>query len=355
MHSRNYGCTECYSHRFNCGKKQLGQAKAKHQGQKECKESKKKLDGRDDASEPEWMTEEQEREYETLDLRRVRLDNLKESFQEIYTHLWPESKADVAKIPTHCYGSGFLVSTFVIDQIFAQLDLGQTRRSLPSRLPSQQLPYEPDTAEAEDDPSPQPPEENLVGILGASAFDYSAAYVPDPTSAAFLASNNNNSTNHSYPGTSSMYAGAPDTYLPPGSFYSPQPVPAFGGSSNDQFIMSPAAQDESRVAPFPYIIPGSTNPSNQDSAYETNPSDENESFKAQHHHQQHYHPHNAAPFHDWAALHHAGPSGPEQNPPAGDDIQLDEEGAGDELGSYFTNYFPPDGGRFEGVLDNASR
>ncbi|KAK7914623.1 hypothetical protein PG985_012326 [Apiospora marii] len=342
VHSRKYGCTECYSHRFNCGKKHLVQAKAKHQGQKECKESREKLDDRDDASEPEWMTEEQEREYETLDLRRVRLDNLKESFREIYTHLWPESKADVSTIPTHCYGPGFLVSTFVIDQILEQLNNGQTRRPTLGRLPSQQPPCEQDSPETEDT-SPQPPEENLACILEASGFAYSA-YVPDPTPGAFIASNNNNGSNN-YPGNSSMYTNPPETYLSPGSFYSSQPVPTFGGSSNDQFIMSsPAAQDEPRVPPFSYIIPESTgpsNPSNQDSAYGTNPPDENEGYKTQQ--PQHYHPHNSASFQvtNWAALHHAGPSGPEQNPPAGDDIHLDEEGAGDELGSYFNSYFPP--------------
>lgn len=344
MHSRKYGCTECYSHRFNCGKKQLGQAKAKHQGQKECKESKKKLDDRGGASEPEWMTEEQEREYETLDLRRVRLDNLKESFREIYTHLWPESKADVSSIPTHCYGPGFLVSTYVIDQILEQLNVGHTRRPSSSRLPSQQPPYEQDATENEDDPSPQPPEENLASILGVHGFDYSA-YVPDPTSAAFIASNNNGSN---YPDNASMYTNPPETYMPPESFYSSQHVSTFGGSSNGRFIMSPAAQDEPRVPPFPYSIPGSTGPSNQDSAYGTNPSDENEGFKTQqqHHHKQHYHPHNASSFQvtNWAALHHAGPSGPEQNPPAGDDIHLDEEGAGDELGSYLSYFSTTEGG-----------
>ncbi|KAK8072363.1 hypothetical protein PG996_005711 [Apiospora saccharicola] len=183
---------------------QLGQAKQKHQGAKECKESKKKLDERKESSEPEWMTEAQEREYETLDLRRVRLDNLKESFREIYTHLWPESKADVSTIPTHCYGPGFLVSTFVIDQILEQLHIRQTRRSLSSRLPSQQPPYEQDTAETEDDRSPQPPGENLDGILGANGFDYSV-YVPDPAPTAFISSNNTSSNN--YPdNNSSMFA-----------------------------------------------------------------------------------------------------------------------------------------------------
>ncbi|KAK8122301.1 hypothetical protein PG984_010971 [Apiospora sp. TS-2023a] len=355
VHSRKYGCTECYSHRFNCGKKQLGQAKQKHQGQKECKESKKKLDERKDASEPEWMTEAQEREYETLDLRRVRLDNLKESFREIYTHLWPESKADVSTIPTHCYGPGFLVSTFVIDQILEQLHIGQTRRSLSSRLPSQQPPYEQDTAETEDDPSPQPPGENIDGILGANGFDYSV-YVPDPAPTAFIASNNASSNN--YPdNNSSMFDNPPDTYLPPGSFYSSQPVPTFGGgsSNNDHFIMSPAAApDEPRVPPFSYIIPGSTGPSNQDSAYGTNLSDENEGYKPQQHHPS-YHSHNAAsfPLTNWDR---AGPSGPEQNPPAGDDIHLDEEGVGDELGNFYcSNYFPAEGGRFDGVLHSTSR
>ncbi|KAK7985049.1 hypothetical protein PG988_002671 [Apiospora saccharicola] len=328
VHSRKYGCTECYSHRFNCGKKQLGQAKQKHQGAKECKESKKKLDERKESSEPEWMTEAQEREYETLDLRRVRLDNLKESFREIYTHLWPESKADVSTIPTHCYGPGFLVSTFVIDQILEQLHIRQTRRSLSSRLPSQQPPYEQDTAETEDDRSPQPPGENLDGILGANGFDYSV-YVPDPAPTAFISSNNTSSNN--YPDNNSSI------------------------SNNDHFIMSPAAApDEPRVPPFSYIIPGSTGPSNQDSAYGTNLSDENEGYKTQQYHQS-YHSHNAAsfPLTNWDR---AGPSGPEQNPPAGDDIHLDEEGVGDEPGSFYcSSYFPAEGGRYDGVLHSTSR
>ncbi|KAK8064946.1 hypothetical protein PG994_007584 [Apiospora phragmitis] len=337
VHSRKYGCTECHSHRFNCGKKQLGAAKAKHQSQKECKESKQKRQDRGDASEPEWMTEEQEREYDKLDLRRSRLDNLEESFREIYTHLWPGSKADVSTIPAHSYGSGFLVSMFVIDQVFEKLSMGPTRRLSSGRLPSQQQPsYEQeDATEAEDDPSPQPPADDLAGMLGVDPFDY-PTYVTDPTAAPPFIANNGNSYSHS------MYSN-PGTYLPSESYSQPAGPSQFN-SSNDQFVMRPfydgsAIQaDEPRVPPFPYTIPVSTNPSNQDSAYGTNPSsDENDCYKTQQL-QQHHHYSNAAPqVTDWAALQHAGPTGPEQNPPAGDDIHLDEEGAGEEF-TYFNSY-----------------
>ncbi|KAK8074896.1 hypothetical protein PG997_009559 [Apiospora hydei] len=342
VHSRKYGCTECHSHRFNCGKKQLSAAKTKHQSQKECKDAKKKREDREDredASEPEWMTEEQEREYDKLDLRRSRLDNLEESFREIYTHLWPECKADLSTIPAHCYGSGFLVSMFVIDQIFEKLSIGSTRRRSLSRLPSQQLPYEQDTTETEDDPSPPPPpEEHLAGMLGTSPFDY-PTYVNDPTAAPFMANGNNTSYAHS------MYAN-PGTYLSSENYSQPGGLLQFNGG-NDQFVMSPfyddsATQaDEPRVPPFPYTIPVSTNPSQQDSAYGTTPSDENEGYKTQQQQQQpHHHYHGAAlQVTDWAALHHAGPTGPEHNPPTSDDIHLDEEGAVEDFG-YLSGCLP---------------
>ncbi|KAK6820643.1 hypothetical protein PG995_003705 [Apiospora arundinis] len=113
VHSRKFGCTECFTHRFNCAKKKLNATKVKHQSQDECRDlTKKRVENGITAAEPvEWMSEEQEREYEKLDLRKTRQSTPEESFREIYTHLWPESNDDESSIPDYRHESGFLVSS----------------------------------------------------------------------------------------------------------------------------------------------------------------------------------------------------------------------------------------------------
>ncbi|KAK8000028.1 hypothetical protein PG990_012628 [Apiospora arundinis] len=302
VHSRKFGCTECFDHRFNCAKGKLKAAKFKHQALEECKESKMKREqstGADvEAAEPvEWMSEEQEKDYDILDLRKTRQNNPKESFREIYTHLWPESK----EIPDYRHLTGFIISLPVIEQVLAKMTLGPIGISSSTGLLSQQRSsYEQGTMaepEPEKDRTPQGQQEEPPDMLKGNGPFYSP-FIDDPSTAGII--------NRSFP---------------------PRETVA-----------------DSRVPPFTYSMAAPTGRSNTDSGYETITTTENDSGqKPQTQLPQQRSHHDLVPSgNNWMALQHiGGPYGPE-DPPEGEDIQLDEEepsydfnnisNAGDHLG-----------------------
>lgn len=292
-----------------------------------------------EAAEPvEWMSEEQEKDYDILDLRKTRQNNPKESFREIYTHLWPESK----EIPDYRHLTGFIISLPVIEQVLAKMTLGPIGISSSTGLLSQQRSsYEQGTMaepEPEKDRTPQGQQEEPPDMLKGNGPFYSP-FIDDPSTAvdSFIpispyCNNNNN---------------AEPTYLPPENFS--QLAHSFNNSNNDQGIINrsfPPRETvaDSRVPPFTYSMAAPTGRSNTDSGYETITTTENDSGqKPQTQLPQQRSHHDLVPSgNNWMALQHiGGPYGPE-DPPEGEDIQLDEEepsydfnnisNAGDHLG-----------------------
>ncbi|KAK8851538.1 hypothetical protein PGQ11_014017 [Apiospora arundinis] len=354
VHSRKFGCTECFNHRFNCAKGKLKAAKIKHQALEECKESKTKREKSTEADvdTAEWMSEEQERDYEILDLRKARQNNLKESFREIYTHLWPESK----EIPDYSYGSGFIISMPVIEQVLEKMTLGPTGiLSSTGFLNQHSSSYEQGTMaepEPEEDPTPQEQQEELSGMPRDDDSFYASFMVGPSTAVATGIVNRNYQDISPYCNNSNN----PERTYPPSGSFSLHLASSLNNSNNDQSTMNAsftthAPMADPRVQPFSFNMPASTGQSNTDSGYGTVRSTGNDNGckpPAQIHQQRAHH--DFPPLeNNWVALRHTGgPPGPE-DPPEGEDIQLDEE----EL-SYDFNNLPNAGDQLEWALDTSS-
>lgn len=142
VHTRTHGCLVC-GHRFTKGK--LGDARAQHS--KDCKPSGDQREYTPDRFSPEWMTEEQERDYSRLVFPRGHQSNgPREVFEQIYMCLWKDTPRDM--IPQHLHKSGPLVSLYEVQQGF-QTFLRQ--QLLPGPTPPQhrQISSEADAARAE--------------------------------------------------------------------------------------------------------------------------------------------------------------------------------------------------------------
>ena len=355
MHSLKHGCTNCHSHRFNVGEKELAEAKAKHR--KECKGPKKKEEAQKNTPEPlEWMTEEQEKDYEKLDLRKSRQDNLKETFQKIYSHLWPKS----VPVPDYRHGAGSRVSVFIAIQVLEKMSIESietAKRPSSASLQSQQpLSYGKDAAvESEHEEDRIMGQEEPADMPGASD-PYCSDFMNDPgTNTSLMAATNNNSN---YLGATSFYGNSintpePSSYLP--ASYPPQLIPHLShnsSSGNDQLNMSqPVFAEHVNMAhpadmkPFPYTLPRSTGPSqsHSDSGYATNPPADNDGYnirppyrpQQQYSNYGHGHGHNANLLgSDCLVFKHTGGSCGPDNPPDGEDLQVDEDNGEDDLAMF---------------------
>ncbi|KAH7040551.1 uncharacterized protein B0I36DRAFT_357834 [Microdochium trichocladiopsis] len=116
VHTRMHGCLSC-GHRFtNVTKAELEKAKAQHN--LTCKKQKngcRDIYTPDDFA-PEWMTEDQDSEYERLVFPRGHSkDSPQEVFERIYRALWPDTPKE--KVPHHLHGSGPFVSRYKLETI----------------------------------------------------------------------------------------------------------------------------------------------------------------------------------------------------------------------------------------------